>query len=299
MKSKLFCIILSMFILAGWSTKQDLDFGSELTQLPDREFYSTWIWNTKKIVNQEEELVAALKQKKVNKVYLQVNRDIPMNTYQSFIQEASLNNIEVFALDGSPKWIEDTNNRRHLFKKWVRKYQEKSIKSQEFAGIHLDVEPYLNETWKINQNLAIEKYQDIIIDFQNLSKTLEISFEADIPFWFDGRTYSSKKYGNGRLSDWVIRNTDSVTIMAYRNFAEGNNGIIKLVSDELEYAKKQNKRIVIGVETQKLSLSYLSFYGLGSDFLNDVLGKVSDFYSSYESFSGFAIHKYTSWTKLD
>ncbi|GAA0486913.1 hypothetical protein GCM10008986_10410 [Salinibacillus aidingensis] len=268
-------------------------------QLLATENYRTWVWNTKEVIYDREVFLHNLLKENVNRIYLQINRDISMHDYRRFVQSATNHGISVYALEGSPKWLDNNNNRNLLFKKWIKKYQQRALQSQQFEGIHLDVEPYLNDIWDINQNKAIEKYQNILHQYKFFTERLDINFDVDIPFWFDGRFYKSDKYGEGRLSDWVIQNTDGVTIMAYRNFSEGNNGIIKLVSNELDFAESINKKVVIGVETKQSGIPYLSFYNSGHELMYNVFNEVTNHYMNMSSFDGFAIHSYEGLQALE
>ncbi|KGP74702.1 hypothetical protein [Pontibacillus yanchengensis] len=262
-----------------------------------RSSYSTWVWRTYQIVNHQEELFRELEAKRVQKVYLQVNRDIPKEEYRAFIQKASAKGMDVYALEGSPSWIEADNNRASLFKSWLQKYQKEAGPSQEFTGIHLDAEPHAHAMWDTNQQTAITRYQAIIKSFRKKAADLNLPLESDLPFWFDGVSYDNK-YGKGRLSDWVIRNTDAVTILAYRNFVEGQNGIIPLIEHELEYAHNMNKKVEVGVETKDMTPDYLTFFELGQNQMNNVFGKVATHYSNVFSFNGFAVHEFNSWQEI-
>lgn len=259
---------------------------------------STWLWNTYEIVTNEDEVLLFLQQQHVTDLYLQINRDIEISVYQRFIEKASAIGVKVHALDGDPNWAT-----RHGYKlyepllHWLRHYDNISIEGQRFSGIHLDVEPYLLTDWNRNQKATIEFYQRFVLDFQKLAKDLELEFALDIPFWFDEIHYNNKKYGRGLLSEWLIDQTDLVTIMAYRNFALGKNGIIDLVKTEIDYASESGKKIVIAVETEPSHEgSHISFSDITT--LEQEVEKVMDHYKQSSSFRGVAIHHYNSWKQL-
>ncbi|KGP89872.1 hypothetical protein N780_09510 [Pontibacillus chungwhensis BH030062] len=56
---------------------------------------STWLWDTSMIMNEPDEVLQDLKAKHVQKLYLQVNRDVPEHDYKSFIKKASQQGIDV------------------------------------------------------------------------------------------------------------------------------------------------------------------------------------------------------------
>lgn len=260
--------------------------------------FSTWLWDTSWI-NNPDSLLSNLETKQVNKLYLQIDPSIPFSTYETFIGKATAAGIQVFALDGSPDWVTPSNTGKNAFINWVSAYQAGAAPDQQFRGLHADVEPYLNQEWGTNCALAVKWYQDTVTYLNRQAKQLSVPLELDVPFWFDGQTYSNSTYGQGTLSDWVTRNTDSITIMAYRNTATGSNGINALVSHEISYASNVGKSVTVGVETQNLpDTPTLTFYGSGQAVMMDVLSQVASTYQTSPSFSGFAIHSFESWMQL-
>ncbi|MDV2686422.1 hypothetical protein RYX56_18800 [Alkalihalophilus lindianensis] len=219
-----------------------------------------------------------------------------MENYKKFIKKANSNNIVVYALGGSPNWIYETKEVAK-FCKWVMDYEKGASPKEAFKGIHIDVEPYLTNKWEEDIEHSIELYQDVLMKLKNtIDDTLV--FGVDIPFWFDTVSYTNSSHGSGVLSDWIIKNVDEITIMAYRNFAEGANGINHLINREVLLANKLNKSIIVGVETQKLPESHVSFYNQSPKELEKALSEVTKTYENYRSFDGFAIHYYQSYKEF-
>jgi hypothetical protein len=260
------------------------------------EDYATWLWNPWMIVDDESGTLAFLGSKGLNKVYLQIDRDIQQSVYRSFIEKASAKGIKVYALDGGPNWVapEGYLSLNQLIN-WVKTYQGESSPLQQFAGVHLDVEPYLYSGWSSNQAATIKTYQALLLRAKSSTASLNISLEADLPFWFDEISYKNT-YGKGILAEWVIANTSGVTIMAYRDTA---TMIIELVKNEVGYAGKYNKKLVIGVETgQTNEGNMISFFEEGEAYLNQELEKVKSFYAGTPGYSGIAVHHVGSWLTM-
>ncbi|MHC1684878.1 MAG: hypothetical protein AB6733_18375 [Clostridiaceae bacterium] len=260
---------------------------------------STWLWNTGDIVQNSDKILKFSSTKGVKVIYLQVNYDISTNAYKTFISKASSQNISVQALNGSPNWIFPNGQAtQKRFFDWLTNYQNSARESEKFKGVHLDVEPYVNTLYEKSPNIVIEGYQSFLLSSINRSNLLKLPMNIDIPFWFDEVKYSNK-YGSGILVDWILRNVKQVTIMAYRNTSTGNNGIIKLISNEMNLAKKYNAKITVAVETHKSSEgSHISFYGMGQTKMQQQLDMVYNYYRSYSSFSGFAVHDINNWMLL-
>ncbi|WP_345242098.1 hypothetical protein [Pontibacillus salipaludis] len=256
---------------------------------------STWMWNTPTIMREPDEVLQDLKAKHVQKLYLQVNRDVPEYYYKSFIKKASQQGIDVYALGGSTKWLKRGDQRLPLFKEWVIEYQKEANKTEQFDGFHLDIEPHAADGWDTDQQEMILRFQKIIADFKLLANELQLPLELDQPFWFDSVNYDNESFGKGILSEWVIQQVDGVTLLAYRNFSEGNNGINKLVEKEMAYAEQVDRKVEVAIETKRTGLDYLSFYGFTQKDIDQVFAEVSTQYESYPSFNGFAVHRFESW----
>ena len=53
----------------------------------------------------KQKLLLFLKTKGSNKVYVQIDQDIPMTVYRSFIEKVAKKGIQVYVLYGSPQWV--------------------------------------------------------------------------------------------------------------------------------------------------------------------------------------------------
>ncbi|NRD77801.1 amidase [Bacillus sp. BRMEA1] len=257
---------------------------------------ATWLWNPMMIVNDEQEALTFLEQKQVNKVYIQIDRKFSQKVYQNFIQHAAGKGIRVYALDGAPEWcVQNGLTDQSQLMSWLANYQKASSKMQQFAGVHLDVEPYLYNGWTTNQQETIKDYQAMLMKAKNSLDALHLPIEMDMPFWFDQISYKNS-YGKGLLSEWVIAHTSGVTIMAYRDSA---SEIINLVNNEISYAGKLGKSIDVGVETQKSAEGNdVSFFEEGETYMNQELSKVSNHFARVAGFNGIAVHHVGSWMTM-
>ncbi|QSF42312.1 hypothetical protein [Priestia megaterium] len=209
---------------------------------------------------------------------------------------ANSNNISVYALAGDPNWINETKQVDD-FCNWITSYQKNSSLEEKFKGVHIDVEPYLTDNWETDRQKSIESYQNLLIKIKRETDNT-LTLGVDIPFWFDNVSYTSSLYDSGILSDWIIKNTDEITLMAYRNYADGANGINQIIKNEVLLANKLHKPIIVGVETQKLPEAHLSFYNKSPKYFKETLSKVTREYERFQSFKGFSIHTYKSYKEF-
>ena len=257
---------------------------------------ATWLWNPWMFVEDEAAVLAFLETKDVNKVYVQIDRDIPKTTYRSFVTQAHARGIAVFALDGAPSWVapKGFTNQNQLMN-WLGNYQNGSLAQARFDGIHLDVEPYLYSGWNSNRAATVKSYQSLLQRAATSSAQLNLPLEADMPFWFDEIPYKNT-FGKGLLAEWVIANTDGVTLMAYRDSAPM---IIEIVKNEIAMAERYGKKIVVGVETGTTDEgSIITFAEEGEAYMNQQLDKVESHYSSSPAYEGAAIHHVGSWMTM-
>jgi hypothetical protein len=291
---KIFCLLLVIVSTISLSTT----VYAATTQVKGQANMSTWLWNTKEIVTKPDEIINFLVNNKVNVLYLQINYDVNINDYKKFIKKALSQNISVQALNGSPNWISDGDTSEKTFFNWISNYQKKATSAESFKGVHIDVEPYLNSEYNINQTKVIERYQDCLSLAIKTSKSLKITLSVDIPFWFNEIQYHNK-YGNGVLAEWIIKNINQIVIMAYRDSAIGENGIIKIVNNNMKIAEKYNTKLIIAVEAGESNEgNNITFFEEGQKYMMDELKKVSDYYKSNKNFGGFAIHYVDSWMNM-
>jgi hypothetical protein len=248
--------------------------------------YGTWMWNTQKIVESPDTIIKLLKDNKFTEVYLQIDQKLDAKYYSHFIKNANNNGIKVYALDGDPNWTLK-NNRRELenFLNWVVNYNSSKVQDERFVGIHLDVEPYLLSLWKNNKIKVITDYMEYITYLKAFGAKNGLEVAVDIPFWFDEISIPKQKVN---LAEYVISRVDSVNIMAYRDRAQS---IIDIVKNEMNYAKKYNKKVVISVETGNTSEGEnITFYQEGLSFMWNELNEVDEYYKNSYNNYGFAVH---------
>lgn len=284
-------VLLFLFVLVAAGIQQTK---TEAAAAGDR---ATWLWNPWMIVSDEAGTLAFLESKQLNKVYVQIDRDIPAGVYRGFIEKAYAKGMRIYALDGAPAWVASKGyTSQNQLMNWLGQYQTGSTAAQKFAGVHLDVEPYLYSGWNTNRAATIKSYQALLQRANTSTASLNLPLEVDMPFWFDEIRYNNT-YGTGMLAEWVIANTKSVTIMAYRDNA---SFIIDVVKSEIAMAGKNGKAIVIGVETGETSEGdNISFFEEGESVMQQELSAVQAYYMNTPGFNGTAVHHVGSWMTMN
>ena len=254
--------------------------------------FSTWVWNPWLLRSSSDDLLRFAAANDIDTLYLQIDPDMDPADYASFIRRASAQQVRVYALDGAPRWALE-RRLPEAFIDWLSTYQSGASAEERFAGIHVDVEPYLLPEWTSGQDALLRSWKDSIGTLLSGAGRLGLNVEADIPFWFDEHAMPGEP---GTLSAWLIGRFDGVTIMAYRDSAER---IADAARNELAEAAKLGKPVRIAVETNPSSETpKVTFYEEGSSLMNAQLEQVRTLLGKSPAFAGFAVHDYEGWKKL-
>jgi len=287
--SRFFVFLLLMCLvvpLTGFSPKE-------------KQLKATWIWHTKLIASEPEQILSFAKEQGVNLLYLNIDQSRKAAFYQSFIKKANAAGIKVHALGGERNWAMEQNRAKVLaLVDWVIAYNKSVAVDEKISGIHLDIEPYLLPEWKTKQASVLRQWKanvQVYIKRSEQDPILEVG--CDIPFWLDKTSVPGDP--KTTMAQWLISQHDHVAVMAYRDRAKGSNSISSLVLQELRWADQLGKKVVVAVETkQSTEGNFVSFYEEGKAHLNAELSKLPVLMSSHPSFAGIAIHSYEHWKTL-
>jgi hypothetical protein len=211
--------------------------------------------------------------------------------------------LRVYALLGSQELktqeyvLPERRDRAIAMFERVLDYDGRAKPSERFDGVNLDIEPYLLEGWS-------ERKEELALDYLELgAKYMALKRARDpklvvgpaTPFWWDGIEGLSWNGRTARLSEHVQDLYDYVSLMDYRNFAAGGDGMIAHAADEVAYGSKVGKPVWIGIETLPGDLPKLTFHGKDEAALERELALVEGALRSEPSFGGFVIHHFASY----
>jgi hypothetical protein len=238
-----------MFSYVSYLTKEDLvedekkPLCDEGPQEPASRSTGIWLWDFRRVQGHEQEVMERLSRDHIKKVYIQISGDLEV--FRPFLQYARERAITVFALDGSPDYIDDF----HVLLEDVRKIREfnRAHPDTVFAGLQIDVEPYLKKDFHVRKNEYLRQYIMMAQELRRLTgEDIKLSFA--LPFWFDKLVIDKKP-----LSFQVTDIADEVVIMSYRtNYQE----LLDVASAELCYASSVGKPVFLGLELTKLPDEY-------------------------------------------
>lgn len=287
-----FILLMSLsVVLSGYSSVDE--------QEHDQKVKATWLWHTDLIASEPDRILSFAKEQGVNLLYLKVDTSRKPAYYQPFMKKASEAGVKVHALGGHAKWgLEQNRSMILTLTDWVVAYNRNVAEEEKFSGIHLDIEPYLLTEWKTDQASLLRQWMGNVEAYIGRAKqdpTLEVG--CDIPFWLDN-TYLPDAPATS-IAEWLISMHDHVTVMAYRDRAEGPNSISALVPQELGWANALGKKIVVAVDTKQSGEGdFVTFFEEGKAHMDAELAVLSSMLSVNPSYAGTAIHSYEYWQPL-
>ncbi|MCM3698656.1 hypothetical protein [Paenibacillus macerans] len=255
---------------------------------------TTWLWHTALIQTSSSELLNFTKSQGVGIIYLQISTKVDLDSYRSFIRQASEMGIEVHALNGAPDWALATSRPKlDAFMKWINDYQQHAAPEEKLKGIHVDIEPYLLPIWKTDYDTLVTEWQGNVDELARQAADLELPLSAALPFWLDNYKVPDSEQ---TLSSWMISRFESVTLMSYRDSAQA---IYNTAKTEFAEGESMNKKIYTGVETKPSTEgNFITFYEEGSQVLNEQLVQLEQLGETQTSFGGIAVHDLVGWMDL-
>ena len=198
-----------------------------------------WIWDYRGIVGNEKDVIERLLKRNIKRIYIQIGRDIEV--LKPFLKEAKARGFTIFALDGSPEYID---NHQGLIDNLNRlKEFNKINKAAGFDGFQIDVEPYLKKDFNLKKEYYLRMYISMAMELKHLAgEDLKISLV--LPFWYDKFIIDGK-----RFSSQIIDIADEIVLMSYRT---DYDEIVESARNELCYAGNINKPVFLGIEINRI-----------------------------------------------
>ncbi len=267
-------VVASLFIVSGVLAAHAAPAGAAA---PD-DNRAVWIWNDPGTVD-----VNAIAAEGFDQVYLWAPPGFSNDpAFAAFIDNAHSIGLDVLAVGGDPAWASDPG----AWRGWAREVE----RSSTWDGAVLDVEPYLHPAWHTDREALLRKY---LSGMRAADRQLSIPMHVAVPFWFDEIAYKSSTALNK-----VLKQADGIVVMAYRDHAEGVDGILDLASEEIARAEAKGRSVVIGVETGAVSPDKVTFAEEGRAVLDAELDIVRTALGGSSSFAGTAVHHWAAFVNL-
>lgn len=235
-----------------------------------------WLWNTEEIFARPElrdTLLRIRDELDVRDVFLNFPHRFELteggircvllqeDSLASLLQWTSSHGFRIFALGGEPEWaLSEFAGNAEAFVRAVLRFVRESSPDRSVGGIHLDVEPHLLIQFA-SSVLRTQLYVNLIHLHEHLADVVRsvpgLEYGADLPFWMMD---SVKARGvSAPVVEHILRNVDHTCVMAYRDRAEGVNGILQLADAHVAMAGRLGKQVYVGVETGELQFRKFQF----------------------------------------
>lgn len=275
---------------------------------------AVWIWEQESFALLDGErswtdFTAFLERHSISTVYLYADsyegrsiiEDEP-GRYHRFLRHLHGQGVRVYALLGS-KYLRTQEyvlpEKRAEAEAMLRRvllYNREAEPAARFDGINVDIEPHLLDEWDTDRPGLAENFLELSERYMEM-KT-EYGFRGPvgpaIPFWYDGVMVGGDGEA-GPLSEEIQDVYDFVALMAYRDRAAGSDGIVRHVTDELEYARRSGGDVFVGVETKSGDLDKVTFHEETPAEMEEELKEAAEQLRTYDGFAGFVIHHYGSY----
>lgn len=260
---------------------------------------------------QAKEMIGFLKRSKIDTLYLYADSHEGRNDllsqprlYGRLIEQLHQQGIQVHALLGSwglhtERYIFPENREKALqMVQRVLDYNQNAPALARFDGINLDIEPHVLEDWSTRKVQYLQQFLQVSEAWMNLKRQMNqpLQIGPAIAFWLDGIEVEHGghlKPASEHLQDIY----DHVVLMDYRDHAHGPDGILSHASQELDYARKIGKRVMLGVETSPSDIRKLSFNHMTPTQMAHELRLVRQALSGHPAFSGFVVHHYGTYRR--
>lgn len=256
-----------------------------------------WVWKADEIVVTEEtlnEFIGFLETTATFRVYLWINRKLPIETYNQLISatQAKIPSVEFFALHGDASQAASISGREDLISvvRYVHTYNTK-FPGAKFVGMQVDIEPYSLPQWQTDKELIGIGWIDAIETFASTVKMLnpEMKTSAALPFWID--TVSA--YGSS-IYPRIAVTLDETVLMSYRDTP---SEVLRISTNVLNTAKRYNHAVYLGLETKDIQPAHTTFFGKTYQDVRDAVVKLS-LETGHRNLEGVVVHDYPSYKKL-
>jgi hypothetical protein len=269
---------------------------------------ATWIWDLNGLLEGSEANIPEVKdfllRHRVRTVYLHAGEDVEGSEkplFRSFIRQVGSAGVQVQALGGERNWaLPEGRSGMYAFLDRIDSYNASVPQEERFAGIHLDVEPYSLPEWDKDQSEVVRQWKKTMNAAAEYARIHSLQLGIDLPFWLDRIPASADDSGSsGKLDRWMMAMSDSVTLMSYRDKAEGADGVLALVKQELEDAQGSGAKVLVGLNVAPDSEAKLTFDGEDAGRFRAVASRIRRAYAGNAGFGGIAVHDLAAWMRLE
>jgi hypothetical protein len=262
-----------------------------------------WVWDYDASVSTKEnrnQLLQFSEQHHINLLFVNTGGVLQQHPkeYEALIKDAHKAGIRVYGLDGAANWALEANH--HFALESIQQVLDfnKANPKTRFDGFQHDIEPYgMGQVFWDNQQSYGWMYLNLLKKCEALVKTQKgMKFDAAIPFWYDPGVKVTYDGAEKALSHYILDIVDSVSIMAFRNTAEGQ---ISAAVNDINYAASFGKKAYISAETSQPDgdgiPAFITYYGQGIPYMEQQFKIIDDQMKNNPGYGGIAVEWYNAY----
>lgn len=241
-----------------------------------------WLWSSTSA--EAVEVVRFVAERRVRAVFLGVGWAGPEPHVVTLADRLRAAGVDVHCLGGDPSWL----GRPDLARRWLAR----ALSAGEFDAVHLDVEPWALPGWADDRVRLLEQYLTLLWAVREAGLPLEVDVAPRL---------ATDTAGTTRALDAVLGPADRVTVMAYRDHAQGADGILEFSRSARVACFQHAVGFRIGLETQPAEQAGgpgQTFAEEGRVALEREASVVSNHMTANPLYLGVAVHDWRHWRRL-
>lgn len=230
---------------------------------------------------------------------------------ERYVTHLSKRNIKVYASAGDKTWSNPEEQSIPLaILDFANTYNQRHPNAK-IAGMEFDIESYNQDGFADGSNttkgLVLTDYLDMVSRLikkqasYNLHSGKDFNLGFAIPYWYDNENGNIPEVTwNGKTGPTLYHLLDAlnmlpntnVVVMAYRNAANGNDGVITHSRTEIDYAqaKAPNVKVLIGQEVNDVEPAKITYFDKSLTELSSQVSIVEDAFKDSGVLGGVAIN---------
>ena len=305
----------------------------------DTQTNAVWDWSniTNHTAQDLQDKAVFLSLHQINKVFVDINSYVAISQNQdlyaktdeeakltksveNYVSAMNKRGIKVFVSAGDTEWSKPENQAIPLA---IQQFAFAYNRSHpvKLAGVEFDIESYNQPHFAAasftEKELVLNEYLDMVDRLATAQSTYikesgdkNMELGLAIPYWYDNENHNIRSVSwhdkTGPVLFHVLDRLNvlprsNVVVMAYRNSASGNDGMVYHSRTEVEYAasKAQNVNILIGLEVNNVEPAKITFYGQSYTEISSQVKVLDTEFKDKKVFKGIAINDLSGYQAVN
>ena len=285
----------------------------------------TWLWTPILSITPEyrDSIISGAKKNGLRTIYVSIDsyldvvalpegpekdrqKEIFDGILEDFVTEAHKAGLSVDAEAGWRNWAE----RGHEYKAFVvlaYAIDFNKTHTEKLRGFQYDIEPYLLDSYKENKKTVLRNFLNLINETVARMSESDLELSVVIPEFYEASSSETPKFlyslRYGYTLDHLLnileqRPGSKIVVMAYRNFALGDNGSIDISKQEVGASSKYQTKVVVAQETGEAPSPSVTFHDTSRAYYDEQTNIIDKTFSKEKAYAGLATHYINAFLTL-